>query len=243
MSNSIQCTKCKLWIHKRCSGVCGKLSGLLDYLCCRCKSGRDDEDCEKTVKFGRDEIEVVKEFCYLGDMLGQDGDVRRAVTARIRAGWKKFRELSGTLCGKILSSKLKGRLYKACVRSVMSYGAECWSMKKADVRRMESTEMRMVRMMCGKTLRDKVPSIMLRERMGIEDIEEHLREYRLRWLGHLERMNPEDLVRRVRKENIVGRKKRGRPKKSWEDVVKEDMVKRNLKVEDAQMWEKWKRRC
>ena len=89
----------------------------------------------------------------------------------------------------------------------MSYGAECWAMKKADVRRMESTEMRMVRMMCGKMLRDKVPSIMLRERMGIEDIEEHLREHRLRRLGHLERMNPEDLVRRVHKENIVGRKK------------------------------------
>ena len=26
---------------------------------------------KKSVKFGRDEIEVVKEFCYLGDMLGE----------------------------------------------------------------------------------------------------------------------------------------------------------------------------
>ena len=189
---------------------------MVNYVCGRCDNDGDEDDDEPTVKLGEHEVEVVTEFCYLGDMLSCDGDVGRAVTTRIRAGWRKFRELSSVLCGRVLSLKLKGRLYKACVRSVMCYGAECWAMKIADSRRMQSTEMRMIRLMCGKTtIRDRLPSAVLRERSDIEDIEEHLRGLRLLWFGHLERRKEMNLTRRVREENVGGRLKRGRPKKSW----------------------------
>jgi len=47
--------------------------------------------------------------------------------------------------------KMKGIMYKKYVRNVLSYGAECWAMKVEDVRRMKSTEMRMLCMICGKT--------------------------------------------------------------------------------------------
>ena len=139
--------------------------------------------------------------------------------------------------------KLKGRLYKACVRSVMCYGVECWAMKIADSRRMQSTEMRMIRLMCGKTTRDRLPSAVLRERSDIEDIEEHLRGLRLRWFGHLKRMKRMNLTRRVREENVGGRLKRGRPKKSWEDTLKDDMKRRDLRTDDAQDRGRWRRRC
>ena len=39
-------------------------------------------------------VEVVKQFCYLGDALEVEG-VEGAMTARIRSGWRKFRELQG----------------------------------------------------------------------------------------------------------------------------------------------------
>ena len=48
-----------------------------------------DEEGEKYVKLGSDEIEVVKEFLYLGDIIGENDSTGRAVTARIRASWKK----------------------------------------------------------------------------------------------------------------------------------------------------------
>jgi len=55
-------------------------------------------------------IEVVQEFYYLGDVAGSSSDVQSSVTARIRAGWQTFSELSQVLCGIVLSLKLKGRL-------------------------------------------------------------------------------------------------------------------------------------
>jgi len=39
----------------------------------------------KYVKLGNDMIEVVQEFCYLGDADGNSDDVQSSVTARIRA--------------------------------------------------------------------------------------------------------------------------------------------------------------
>jgi len=52
----------------------------------------------------------------------------------------------------------------------MSYGSECWAMKKVDTRRMHAAEMRMIRMVCGKTLRDGNPNGLLRDRTGVEDL-------------------------------------------------------------------------
>ena len=69
-------------------------------------------------------VERVESFVYLGDKLNAAGACTSAVTARVRAGWKKFRELGGLLCGKKWSVRLKGRVYRTCVRTAMIYGSE-----------------------------------------------------------------------------------------------------------------------
>jgi hypothetical protein len=68
---------------------------------------------------------------YLRDKLNAVGGCLSAVTARMRVGGMKFKKLSGVLCGKKWSLKLKGKVYKACVRTAMVYGSETWVMRKA----------------------------------------------------------------------------------------------------------------
>jgi len=87
---------------------------------------------------------------------GDDWKVVDMAVCKKSSGWKKFKEISGLLCNRGLSLKMKGTMYKKYVRSALSYGVECWAMKMDDVRRMKSTEMRMLHMICGKTVRDKV---------------------------------------------------------------------------------------
>jgi len=48
----------------------------------------------------------------------------------------------------------------------------------------------------------------------VEDIENHLEKPRLRWLGHLERMDEKNLIKGVREERVPGHTKSGRPKNS-----------------------------
>ena len=93
-------------------------------------------------------------------------------------------------------------------------------------------------LMCGKTFLDRVPSAALRAKIEVEDIEKHLAEHRLRWLGHIERMDEANVIRSgIRKFSEISR---GRPKKTWGEVVKEDISRRGLSIEDAQIREEWR---
>ena len=71
----------------------------------------------------------------------------------------KFRELGGILYMQGASLRMKGVVYKACVRSVLTYGAETWAMKTAVFQRLRAAERRMLRMICGVTLKDMVESM------------------------------------------------------------------------------------
>ena len=44
-------------------------------------------------------------------MIDGKGDADAAVTARIRSGWKHFRDMSGVLCRKGMSLRMKAELY------------------------------------------------------------------------------------------------------------------------------------
>ncbi|MBV8233323.1 MAG: hypothetical protein JO329_25390 [Planctomycetaceae bacterium] len=248
--NSILCIKCDRWVHGRCSGIKGSLKKCEGVFICKKCMGVGL--CE--VKFNEGEgdggvfelgegtnLEVVEEFCYLGDMLDVEGGVDRAVEKRIAVGWNKFHEMKGIITKRGISLKLKGRLYDSCVRSCMLYASETWAMKVCHERDFERAERRMLRWMCGVRLTDRVRTEELYRRLGIEEIGTKLRRGRLRWYGHVERMNDNCWQKRCRIWEVEGVRPSGRPKKTWEDTVREDMRKLGLSGEDAQDRVKWRK--
>jgi len=86
-SNSLQCTSCQKWVHKKCSRIKGSMSKVAKSFICRgclkpvSSAGRTSVDTGASAK-----LELVDKFCYLGDMLSEDGDADAAVEARIRVG-------------------------------------------------------------------------------------------------------------------------------------------------------------
>ena len=96
--NSIQCTICEKWVHKRCSGVKGNLRNVVDFTCKKCAGPVEsvelklDEKSQFVLNSG-EVLECVDKFCYLGDMIGRGGGVEEAVRNRVRCAWCKFREL------------------------------------------------------------------------------------------------------------------------------------------------------
>jgi len=105
-------------------------------------------------------LELGDKFCYLGDMLSEDGDVDAAVETRIQTGWNKFRQLVPLL----------RRLYSSCMQSSMQHGSEAWSVRKENKVTLQRAEMKMVRWMCGIKLQKRVQSKGLRERLGLDYI-------------------------------------------------------------------------
>ena len=123
--NSILCRTCGKWIHHKCSGIKGKLKNI-EFKCAVCVSGRQDKKSEKQeLVLGLDSsLEIVDRFCYLGDVIGAGGGAEEASRARIRCAWAKFRELAPILTSRGASLRTKGKIYKACIRSVMVYASE-----------------------------------------------------------------------------------------------------------------------
>ena len=128
------------------------------------------------------------------------------------------------------------------MRNALTYGAECWALKMEDERRLKTTEMRMLRMICGKTLKDKMNNEKIREMTGVVRLEEFLKEKRLRLLGHVERMDEERGPVKALLLEVEGTKK-GRPKKRWKEVLECEMTARGLQRLDAQDRERWRLGC
>ena len=63
---------------------------------------------------------------------------------------------------------------------MLRYGAETWVMKAGVFQRLRTTERRMLRMICGVMMKDMVESTVVVSRVGVHDLEEHLRQKRLR---------------------------------------------------------------
>ena len=240
-SNSIFCQSCKHWVHRKCSGISGKLRADLQFVCKRCKGEITDSAVfPASVMYSGGSLEVVENFCYLGDMLGSEGGVERSVITRVGTAWRKFRELLSLLTSRVLSLQVRGRLYEACVRSVMLYGSETWAVKEEDLDRLDRNDMRMIRWMCNTSLKDRKSSGELRSRLGIHSIRDVIQARRLRWFGHLERMEGDNWVSKCRDLVVPGTKPRGRPRKTWQEVIRTDMRQKNLRPELPQSRSDWK---
>ena len=223
--SSIRCSKCNLWVHyKKCSGL-KTLSEDLSYECPRCRGVPGVRPADgrpfKEVEVGDCVLEAVDRFCYLGDMLSVGGGCMAAATARCRCAWGKFRENLPLLTSKPVPFDLRGRLFSSNVRSSMLNGTETWPMTSAALHRLCRNDRAMIRWICGVKPSDDPSMDELHTKLGICDLAILVRERRLRWFGHVMRSNGE--INRVRSRPVPGRKGPGRPKKTWEECVKQDL--------------------
>ena len=103
-------------------------------------------------------------------MISCYGGASEAVYARIGSAWKKLRKLSGVSVEKQgLSLKQRGKIYQFCVRPVLLYCCEAWELTVADEARLRGVERRMIRMMCGMRLVDRVPTDVFHNRVHVHE--------------------------------------------------------------------------
>ena len=91
--------------------------------------------------------------------------------------------------------------------------------------------------MNGVTRKDKI-----RGSSKVIEVSKKVQEARLRWFGHLlRRPEEEHVASRTMEMEIIGTRKRRRPKKRWKDCIQEDMKMKELEEEQTQDRRTWKR--
>ena len=202
-----------------------------------CVNERQDKG---TVKMQGEEVAKVEDFKYLGSTVQSNGECGREVKKRVQAGWNGWRRMSGVICDRRVSARVKGKVYRVAVRPAMLYGLETVALTKRQEAEMEVAELKMLRFSLGVTRMDKIRNEYIRGTAQVGRFGEKTREARLRWYGHVLRKDDGYIGRRMLKMELPGKRKRGRPKRRFMDVVKEDMAEVEVKEEDADDRSNWR---
>ena len=107
---------------------------------------------------GDEKLEVVPEFCYLGDMLSAGGGCELASISRCKCAWAKFRQLFPLLGNRHLSLLTRGRVYSTCVKRAMLHADETWLVKVSTLNRLRRNDHAMIRWMGNIETNDNVYS-------------------------------------------------------------------------------------
>ena len=127
------------------------------------------------------------------------------IPQRVSAAWGNWKRCSGVLCDRRMPVKLKGNVYKTVVRPALLYGAETWATTRGQEAGLEVNEMRMLRWVCGVTMRDKIRNEHIRGTTRVVQASKKITEKRLKWYGHVGRMKEEHIVRTMLDVDIPGK--------------------------------------
>jgi len=172
-------------------------------------------------------LQECEEFCYLGSTINQDGGCEREITIRLGKANTVFGRLGRLWASKKISVMVKVRLYESLVLAVLLYGAETWPMKQSTTKKLEVAHHRWLRKILHISWKDKVSNERIRLLTRQEKMENIIRERRLRWAGHVMRMDQGSIPKAaVRWTPTNGKRKPGRPRTDWIQTVREDLKRR-----------------
>ncbi|KAK3560749.1 hypothetical protein QTP86_016542, partial [Hemibagrus guttatus] len=205
-----------------------------EYMCVNEREGSG------TVRLQDEEVKKVQEFKYLGSTVQSNGESGKEVKKRVQTGWNGWRKVSGVLCDRKISVRIKGKVYRTVVRPAMLCGLETVSLRKRQESELEVAELKMLRFSLGVTRLDRIRNEYIRGTAHVGRLGDKVREARLRWFGHVQRRESEYIGRRMLDMELPGRRQRGRPKRRYMDGINEDMKLVGASVEDAEDRDRWR---
>jgi hypothetical protein len=135
-------------------------------------------------------LENVYNFGYLGFNFQADGDRRPAMDQRMAIAKSRFGKLHEVWRDKKLPVFAKVRIYACAVVSVLTYGNEIWRLDAKTLASLRGWNARCLAAMTGRSFRDETVEPTF-------DLVSRLRSRRLRWAGHILRLEESNLMRKV----------------------------------------------
>ncbi|PSN48631.1 hypothetical protein C0J52_12701, partial [Blattella germanica] len=153
----------------------------------------------------------------------QNGSSALEIQQRVQKGKIAIRQLHSILWNKTINKDVKRMIYKTIVESIVLYGAEVWEIPKKSENKLKAMEMDFWRRSCSVSRLERIQNQSIRERMQVSSINimDTIEGRRLTWYGHLRRMPTDRWPLKIYNWIPPRRKKRGRPRLSWNDNVRQ----------------------
>ena len=131
-------------------------------------------------------VETVSDFIFWSSKITANGDCTHEIKRRLLLGRQVMTNLNSILKSRDITLKTKVRLVKAMVFLVVMYGCESWTVKKAELQRLDAFELwcwrRLLRVPW--TARRSNQSILKEISPGIS-LEGMILKLKLQYFGHL----------------------------------------------------------
>lgn len=189
-------------------------------------------------------VKCCHSYKYLGTTISNRGGSDDEIKLRITKGKVAIRQLHTIIWNKNIRNNVKNRIYKTIVEGITLYGSEVWEISKRNEGKLKAMEMEFWRRSCNIKRTDRIRNEEIRQRMGIAtNIIDTIEGRRLKWYGHLRRMSEERWPKKIWHWKPPLHRKRGRPRLSWNDGVRQAMQDRCMKDDDWQDRRRWKLGC
>ena len=157
-------------------------------------------------------VQTVSDFIFLGSKIAVDGYCSHEIKRRLLLGRKVMTNLDSILKSRDITLPTKVRLVKAMVFSVVMYGCESWTVKKAEHWRIDAFELWYWRRLLRVPWRSN--QSILKEISPGCSLDRLMLKLKLQYFGHLmQRADPFERTLMLGK--IEGRRRRGQQRMRW----------------------------
>ena len=170
------------------------------------------------IPVGRENVELVESFTYLGSVVHCSGTCEAEVSRRLGLAQGVMGSLDKLVWrSRYLCRRTKVRVFRSLVLSVLLYSSEAWTLTDGLRRRLDSFLTTSLRRILGYKWQDHVPNARVLEEAGMGRITCLIRERQLRFYGHVARFPPVDPAHRIlaARDPVGWTRPVGRPRASW----------------------------
>ena len=131
-------------------------------------------------------METVTDFIFLGSKITADSDCNHEIKRRLLLGRKVMTNLDSILKTRDITLPTKVHLVKAMVFPVVMYGCEIWTIKKAEHRRIDASELWYWRKLLRVSWTERKSNQSILKKMSPEySLQRLMLKLKLQYFGHL----------------------------------------------------------
>ncbi|GFS05221.1 LINE-1 retrotransposable element ORF2 protein [Elysia marginata] len=167
-------------------------------------------------------LKATQQFTYLGSIISYDAKIDKEIDNKLSKANSSFgRMYKRVWKNKNLRATTKTRVYRAVVITTLLYGSESWVLYGSHTRLLERFHQRCLRTILDVHWTDYVSNVAILEQAGLPSIEAMIVKFKLRWVGHVHRMDDHRLPKIVMYSELSsGYRERGAPRKRYKDSLK-----------------------
>ncbi|KAI5739477.1 hypothetical protein M8J77_019725 [Diaphorina citri] len=188
---------------------------------------------EENISINGKVIKTVQNFKYLGTVIQSNGQIDKDIQHRLNSASINFRNLYDRVWKPHeLSLKTLLQIYETVVLSTLLYSSECWTTTTNHMNVLNAFHLRCLRTICRIKWTDRTLNEEVLKKTGMLSINNIIQKRRLRWAGHISRMDEGRTPHQVAFSELKkGKRQQQKPKKRWIDALKQDF--KELQIDTA----------